>query len=206
MTGKARITIRETGAGLGIYNPTRRKLVIVLFMALWLVGWTAGEFFALWALFTDESGFARLFLIVWLSAWTVGGLLAWSILLWQLFGVEKLFVTSGALVRETGFWFATRRKVYDLADIADMRERAARGVEARPGGFLSGGTIVFEVDGKQHSLGIQLDADERKAVLNAIRRYMPAGRKERVALASTLAQIAEIKRERAEASKGEAAP
>lgn len=192
MADTSRITIRETADGLGIYNPTRRNLAVILFMLLWLTGWAAGEVFAFYALFTDETGFAGLFLILWLTCWTIGGLFAISVVLWQLVGVEKLFVTGGAMVREVGFWTITRRNVWDLDSITNIRAETPSGKDA--GSVLSPGGIVFEVDGESKSFGIQLDEAERMAALEAVHRYVPAGKAERQVLAETIGRIAKIKR------------
>ncbi len=190
MANTSRITIRETADGLGIYNPTRRNLGVTAFLMLWLTGWTAGETFALYALFT-EGGFVSLFLIVWLTFWTIGGAFAISVVLWQLFGVEKLFVTGGAMVREIGFWNLTRRKVWPLAEISDIRAEAPPGKDS--GSMFSQGGIIFEVDGTKCSFGVQLDQAERMAALEAIHRYVPAGKHERQQLAEAVANIARIK-------------
>ncbi len=190
MADSSRITIRETADGLGIYNPTRRNLGVTAFLMLWLTGWAAGEIFAIYALFT-EGGFAGVFLIVWLTFWTIGGFFAISVVLWQLFGVEKLFVTGGAMVREIGFWNLTRRKVWPLASITNIRAEAPPGKDA--GSMFSPGGIVFEVDGKKRSFGVQLDKAERMAALEAIHSHVPAGKQERQQLAATIANIARIK-------------
>lgn len=191
MSDTTRITIRETVDGLGIYNPTRRNLGVTLFLMLWLTGWAAGEFFAASALFSGDAGFASLFLIVWLTFWTIGGIFAISVVLWQLFGVEKLFVTGGAMVRELGFWNLTRRKVWPLGDVTNVRDREPPGKDA--GSLFSPGGIAFDVGGKTRSFGIQLDKAERMAALEAIHRHVPAGRAQRQALADIIAKMARIK-------------
>lgn len=192
MADIARITIRETADGLGIYNPTRRNLGVTAFLMLWLTGWAAGEVFATYAVFTEGFGFGSVFLIVWLTFWTIGGFFAISAVLWQLFGVEKLFVTGGAMVREIGFWTVTRRKVWPLSAITNIRAEAPREKDA--GSIFSPGSIAFEVDGSKKSFGILLDDSERMAALEAIHRHVPAGKAERQKLAETIAKIARIKR------------
>lgn len=191
MAENSRITIRETADGLGIYNPTRRNIPVILFLCLWLAGWTVGEFFALTTIFSGESGFAGLFLLVWVTFWTIGGFFAFSVVLWQLFGVEKLFITGGAMVREVGFWNVTRRKVWPLDEVTGVREGTPRG---DAGSVFSPGSVEFEVAGAKRSFGIQLDKAERDAVLEAINRHLPAGKAERQELVDTIANIARIKK------------
>lgn len=80
-TSENRITIRETLDGLGIYNPARRNIVLVLFLMLWLTGWAFGEYFALSQILRGGNIFGSLFLLVWASFWTLGGLFAARVLL-----------------------------------------------------------------------------------------------------------------------------
>ena len=168
-----RITIRETDDGLGVDNPTRRSIPIILFLLVWLAGWSVGEFFALSEIFNGSVGPEDLFLLVWVTAWTVGGVFAWSAVLWNLFGSERLFVTGGGLVREVGFWFFRPRRVYPLAQVSNLRRNEKSG----DGGHsvFSKGRILFDAEGKTRSFGIGLDKDEADAVLVALKRHVPGG-------------------------------
>ena len=77
-TSENRITIRETLDGLGIYNPARRNIVLVLFLMLWLTGWAFGEYFALSQILRGGNLVGSLFLLVRGAFWTLGGLFAAS--------------------------------------------------------------------------------------------------------------------------------
>ena len=88
-----------------------------LFLSVWLVGWAAGEAFALWALVVGawalltgspmtsgsellELGPALaggLFLLVWLSIWTLGGYAAAAELLRLLFGGDEITARADGL-------------------------------------------------------------------------------------------------------------
>lgn len=171
--GSARMTIRKTADGIGVYNPTRRKIALVLFLIVWLAGWSVGEFFALWGLFGSSSPFAvDLFLLVWVTAWTFGGLVVWSVVAWQLFGVEKLFlIDGGAIVTERGFGPFTRRKVFPVEKVTEVGY-APPAAKSAADGFLSRGKVKFMVDGKPAGFGIELDDKEAGQVVDLMRRFI----------------------------------
>lgn len=167
-----RITIRETADGLGVHVPAVRNIPLILFLLVWLAGWSAGEIFALHEIITGGFGAVDLFLVVWVSAWTIGGLAAWHFLLWQMFGVERLFVTGGAVVTESGFGPLRRRRVWRLDEVGNP---ARTYVETRSGQNSAVGTISFEADGRSYRFGVGLTETEAEEVLAAMLRYMPSG-------------------------------
>ena len=58
----------------------------VLFLGVWLIGWTAGIGFAAFALFNSDSGFSKVFLFIWLSAAIIGWWFAFRTLIRLLKG------------------------------------------------------------------------------------------------------------------------
>jgi len=164
----ARVSIRETPDGLGIHNPARRNIVAVLFLSLWLAGWAAGEAFALSELTRGGNIAGALFLLAWLAIWTLGGLAALAIVLWNLFGSERLFVTGGALVRSVGFGPLRRRRVHALDEVGDFRIVGKGGSGAFPVGMIG-----YRARGQDRTLGLGMSRDEAEAALAAIRRALP---------------------------------
>lgn len=168
-----RVTFRKTQDGIGVYNPTRRRIGLVIFMLVWLCGWAMGEWIALSQLFGSGGPFAvDLFLLVWVSFWTLGGLAALAVLAWNLVGVEKLFlIEGGGIVTERGFGAITRRKVFRVDQISDVgfsdkqRKDTANGV-------LSVGGVRFFSDGKPQSFGIELDDEEADRVVTLMRDFL----------------------------------
>lgn len=175
-----RITFRRTPDGIGIYNPTRRKLALVAFMLVWLCGWAAGEWFALSEIFRSGSPLAvDLFLIVWATFWTLGGLVVLLIVGWQLFGVEKLFlIEGGGIVTERGLGPITRRKVFRVDQVSDVGFADGKR-KSTVDGVFSGGAVRFFADGKPQFFGIELDDEEADRVVILMRefveRHQPAG-------------------------------
>lgn len=165
-----RVVIRETPEGLGIYNPSRRNMPLILFLLLWLGGWTAGEYFAITEIMRGGDLFGSVFLLVWLTIWTFGGVACWWIVLWSLFGSERLFVTGGALVKSRGFGPLRWRSFYPVDAISDLRINAMADVPDA----VQVPAIEFAFAGKPVRFGLDLDPDERRAVLDALRAILPA--------------------------------
>lgn len=114
------------------------------FLGFWLLGWAAGEGFALWFLFTAAWRFitghsperspqfpssggtiaVSLFLLFWLTFWTFGGFAAMREFLRLLFGADRILVSSEGLQIEHSYGlFSSRRKV-SRQDIRRIYEAA----------------------------------------------------------------------------------
>jgi hypothetical protein len=102
------------------------------FLALWLVGWLAGEAFALWVLILGGWAFfsghppepgrapvslevavvAGLFLIFWLSIWSLGGIMAGQEFFRLLFGKDRIVVRPDGVDVDHGYGlFHLRRQL-----------------------------------------------------------------------------------------------
>ncbi|PXA97788.1 hypothetical protein DMC47_12040 [Nostoc sp. 3335mG] len=79
--------------GERIEIPARRNWFVLIFLCIWLTGWTAGGVGALYHLI--QTG--ELLLAVWLVAWAAGWLFASATILWQLAGCEVIAVAHGNL-------------------------------------------------------------------------------------------------------------
>ncbi len=166
----SRIIISEPLDGLGIYNPARRNIVVILFLMVWLGGWGAGEYFALTQILRSGNVVVSLFLLVWVSIWTLGGLGALGVLLWNLIGSERLFITAGALVHSIGFGFVQRKRMYPLDEVGGFRiiSGSKKGDNGLP---LS--AIEYEARGGRRTFGMGMSRAEAEASLAAITRALP---------------------------------
>lgn len=169
-TSENRITIRETLDGLGIYNPARRNAFAILFMMLWLTGWAFGARFALSEILRGSSIVSSLFLLVWMAFWTVAGLGALVVLLWNLFGSERLFITDGMLVHSRGFGPFRRKRIYPVGQVNSFRVDT-RGNPATNAVPL--GSVSYQAGGGVRSFGVGMTREEAEASLAAIRRALP---------------------------------
>lgn len=169
-TSENRIVIRETLDGLGIYNPARRNIVLILFMMLWLTGWAFGEYFALSDILRGGNIVGSIFLLVWASFWTLGGLGALIVLLWNLFGSERLFITEGMLVHSKGFGPFRRKRIYPVGQVNSFRVDT-RGDPAT--NAIPLGSVSYQAGGAARLFGIGMTREEAETSLAAIRRALP---------------------------------
>jgi len=170
LRGPLRIAVRQTQDGLGIHIPPGRQLPVVIFMILWLGGWAAGEYFALGELFSSGFRLPGLFILVWLVPWTIAGAAVLWVICWQLFGVERLFFTAGALVREWSLLGFGRRRVLQGADIVSVK------ADGKASNDLAGfGTIKVKTTGRTLRIGSGLPDYEAELVAELIREAAGIG-------------------------------
>ena len=164
LRGGLRIAIRQTDDGLGIHIPPARRIGPVLFLSFWLCGWAVGEYFALAELLRSGLAAPDLFLLVWIVPWTIGGALVIWTIVWQLFGVERLYFTAGALVREWGLLALRGRRVLPGSVIREVTISTGSGPD------LAGlGTIRVATTGRPMRIGNGLSKYEAELVAKLIR-------------------------------------
>jgi len=157
-----RLVIHETGDGLAIHNPARRSWPQVLFLLFWLCMWWMGEAFGLREIV--RAPFAAVpFLVAWLGIWTMAGVGVSLVVLWQMFGSERLFVVRGDVLHEFG--------IGPLRRTRNWPPGGATGFAAAMGGKRR---IVFTAGGRKRDFGVGLDPEEIATALAAIRRHLPA--------------------------------
>ena len=171
LRGPLRLSVRETADGLGIHIPPARKWPMVLFIAVWLCGWAAGEVFAISELLS--GGIAGLFLIIWIVPWTIAGLACMWVIGWQLFGVERLYFTAGALVREWSMLGFGGQRMLQGADIVSVK------VDNNVSNDIAGiGVVKVTTAGKTMRIGNGLPDYEAQLVAELIREAAQIGASE----------------------------
>ena len=107
--------LQELGDRLLVHFRQRRSGVV--FLGIWLTGWTLGGLSAVPAFLGAGTG-SRPFLLFWLFGWALSECAVVVILAWKLFGREVLTVSPGVLElrREVGFFWITRRLDAGLVD------------------------------------------------------------------------------------------
>jgi hypothetical protein len=107
--------LQELGDRLLVRFRPRRSGVV--FLGIWLTGWTFGGLSAVPAFVNADTG-SRAFLLLWLSGWALGECGVAVILAWKLFGREELTVAPNVLElrRQVGVFWITRRLDAGLVD------------------------------------------------------------------------------------------
>ncbi|HWK12844.1 MAG TPA: hypothetical protein VNS02_00485 [Rhizobiaceae bacterium] len=163
LRGDLRISVAQTDDGLGIHIAPMRNYFAAGFLALWLCGWAAGEYFAIGQVM--HGGITGLFLLIWLVPWTLAGASVLWLILWQVFGVERLFFTAGALVREWGLFGLGRRRVVQGDEIHSVTIQGGTGND-----LLGMGTIKVATAGRTLRIGNGLASYEAELVAELIRQ------------------------------------
>ena len=86
-----RFLIERTDEGELIRIKPRRRTFALLFMPVWLAGWTAGGVLAISQLLQQFSAF----LMFWLCGWAVGWLFVAGTISWMIWGSETLRTRGG---------------------------------------------------------------------------------------------------------------
>jgi hypothetical protein len=153
---------------------TGRHWASLVFLAIWLCGWLAGEAGVATILFLDKAPPppARYFLYVWLTFWTIGGVAAIRAFLQNLLGHEELIIHQGRLEHFTGVRSLGSRKVYAMDKVSNLRlndvglDRRGR----RPGMTLRGSKqgLVFDHNGSVAGIGMGLSPQDSEELLQRL--------------------------------------
>lgn len=93
----------------------------LVFLIIWMIGWTFGEFFVIWKIFSGNLAFHdNAFLLFWLTGWTYGGFQIIRYILWKLYGKEVIRLDKGTLeIKKTILWY-DKTSLYDVVEITDI--------------------------------------------------------------------------------------
>jgi hypothetical protein len=113
------LRIQDLGDRLIVrFRPTR-SWSLLIFLVVWLTGWTVGGIAAIGELLNvDWRG--RLFLLLWLCGWAFGESFVAGVIAWQLFGRELLIVTPQQIELRKEVGRFARTKLYDVALVRDV--------------------------------------------------------------------------------------
>jgi len=180
-----RYRVQSLGAQTEIIIPAQRSYFTLLFLLVWLAGWAVGEVSvsglllrSLLARFAPQliQGGASLalpemaFTLFWLIFWTLGGAWVLYVVLWQLFGRERLILEYGRLRLRQEVLGLGRERVYETTRIADLRVEPPRSTR----NALPRGTLCFAYEGRTVCFGRGLRVAEAEQLLDDLRRYAPS--------------------------------
>jgi len=115
-----RSSTTQTSDGLEISIPARKHLFALVFMPMWLIGWSVGELSAIRELVSGD-GSPMFFLGTWLTLWTLGGGAALFTWLWMIRGREIIRLRYHALVIRRDLLGLGREKEFDLSHVTNLR-------------------------------------------------------------------------------------
>ncbi|MFT4250930.1 MAG: hypothetical protein QM608_00390 [Caulobacter sp.] len=172
--GKARFEIdRDDGQTIRIR--ASRQIFPLLFLPVWLVGWTAGGIAAIHQLLTEFEPF----IAFWLCAWVLGWAFAAVTFAWMIGGVETLRVVQGDLEAAMicGPW--SRRKLYQGALVRALRPSSQDPMLTRfqfggPFAMKAMGAIQFSYGARSVRVAQGLDETEARLVVEHLLKRLPA--------------------------------
>jgi hypothetical protein len=176
--GNARIDF--DGVALYIKIPTKKNWFIIIFFCVWLSGWYFGETSAINQISKDiGNNVANGFMIFWLAGWSVGGIFALSVLLWMLFGNEKIVFSKSLIEIKKGLLeWNFMNKQYETSEIKNLELNPQPNVSGFWGqnrnindytGF-SGGKIRFDYGLKTIKFGVNIDEAEARYLIEEIKK------------------------------------
>jgi hypothetical protein len=174
--GKERFVIDRSGTVETIRIKARRQVFALLFLPVWLMGWTVGGVAAINQVVHEFN----LFVCVWLCGWAVGWVFAAGTFVWMLIGAETVRVVGKDLEVgvEIGPWM--RRKLYQGAQIKDLRAAPANSLSnfQMSGPFMrqmQGGAVQFTYGARTVRLAAGLDEAEGRLIVERLKKSLPAG-------------------------------
>lgn len=142
------------------------NLPVIIFLIVWLGGWTMGEVFALTTLFGgDTPWFVNGFLLFWLVMWTIGGGFAMLSLLKLIGGSERIEIGRGLLKISRSFILFSRSRQFDVFRITGLRLDPQKQNRLNP---FNNGAFRFDYDMKEIRFGAGLSDADKKQVWNRI--------------------------------------
>ncbi len=142
--------IQDLGDRLVVrFRPTRSWGVIVFF-AVWLIGWTVAGI-STFATLLNADWSELPFLLVWLCFWALFESIVTVTIAWQLFGREPLVVTAEQLELRKEVGRFARTKLYEVALVHDFK--AARAPSAEDEQPRKDFSLEFTYDDKTVRIG-----------------------------------------------------
>ena len=173
--GKERYLIEQKGDGEQIRIKAQRHIFALLFLPVWLAGWTVGGIAAI----TQLLSHFQPFLLFWSVGWALGWMVVASTILWMAIGSETVRIVSGDLEVAQHMLGFSRRRLYEGRMI---RHLAVAGQSAWPYGFSwqmpffgngRNGAIRFDYGARTHRLAVGLDESEARQLVERLAKRLP---------------------------------
>jgi len=168
-----RLKINQDFYSLTFEIPSKKNWIALIFMTVWLVGWGAGEFFAIREIFNSATDLvATIFLFIWLIGWTVGGAVVFYFVLWQLIGHEIINIERGVLTLKKSVLGIGQARKYDIKSIKNMGIRFTHGVGGNNNKNMivkRGGKIKFDYNKKTIKFAKNIDEAEANSIVEKLK-------------------------------------
>jgi hypothetical protein len=112
------------------------------------------------------------FEVFWLGAWTLGGVLVAYLVLWNLFGHERITLSGDALILRREVLGMGRVREYSLDHVRALRVSPPVLGSRGPGPFplASNAMIAFDYGASTVRFGLSIDEPEATSIIERMRR------------------------------------
>jgi hypothetical protein len=171
----ARATLSTSPKGLEITIPSRKNIFLILFLAVWLIGWAVGEVTvpSIFIKGNKDTG-ALFFVVAWFVAWTIGGAIAIYTWLWNVAGKEKVTINNLSLTIKRELFGYGREKEYEASHISNLRVSPQ---PFNPFNFsaslqfwgIGGGVLAFDYGSRTYRFGSGIGEAEANHIIERIK-------------------------------------
>lgn len=174
--GRARII--KSGNTIEVQIPTRANWLIVGFLSFWMMGWVAGEGFAVYSLFNNDISLSDrgLLALLWFLPWTIAGLFVMTTILWSVVGQEVARAENGVMEISRQIFSFKRSKKYHINDIRHFTTNPGHDNNVWGAGYhisflrsTKGGALKFDYGLKTLKFGGGIDEAEGRLIIESFR-------------------------------------
>ncbi|MCM3871913.1 MAG: hypothetical protein ND895_14615 [Pyrinomonadaceae bacterium] len=170
-----RIDTTKDAGGITVRIRSKKNWFILLFLPVWLTGWTFGGIAAITALVAGQN--RDPILIVWLGGWAVGEALAICSWLWSAFGQEMISVRNGIFIHKRQVFGRGVSSVYPVNELFNLRASGVFGEGSMNSGLtqwgIAGGMVAVDTRyGDTYRFGIHLEEKDAVALAKALEPYL----------------------------------
>lgn len=160
--------------GIEVIIPAKKSLFVNLFLLLWLLAWSYGAVVIIARLIANNAQTPDAFIVIFACGWALSGMLAVFIGLWNNKGREIIKINDSELKRSREYVWFSRSKIYETKHITNLRlsDLSPTSLEYA-GGMefwgLSGGMITFDYESDIAKIGLGIDEDEARHIIELIK-------------------------------------
>jgi hypothetical protein len=174
VTRKGRATVSHTANGMNIVIPSKKNILLIIFLMAWLGGWVCGLVMVGGSLFSEGESAPRAFNMFWLVGWTAGGAIAALVLGWNLTGKEIVTANPTTLKMDKSVMGIHFRKSFNNHEIKEIRVID----RAMPSGFgnhedflfFRSGRIAFDYGMKTYRFAQGVEEAEARYLIDLLRQ------------------------------------
>jgi len=155
----ARARIEDRPDGLVVSMPPKRFVFALLFLPVWIVGWSAG-----WITGTEDP--------VFMVIGPVGSFVVLGLWIWMLVGREEIEVSGGRLTLRRRLGPLRHRRTFDVAKVSDLRALESAGSRWYDNTGLTHVSMAFDYGARTHKFAGALDEAEAKYVAARLREAL----------------------------------